>query len=131
MATPKPPLSPQMQDALQRGDIRALLHAARAAGEGVDLPAARRALQQQLRAHAQQQEADSPLQQARGGAQAARDATRTAREAAVQVLHRKRPPTVQMGDRPGEARWILIVAALLALAVWLTFGGPQALPGLR
>ena len=31
MATPKPPLSPQMQDALQRGDIRALLHAARAA----------------------------------------------------------------------------------------------------
>ena len=130
MATPQSPLTPQMQDALQRGDMRALMQAVRASGASVDLPAARRALQQQLRMHAQQQAAAAGMPEAKASARAPADAVRSATHSVAQVLHKgKRPPTVQMGDRPGETRWVLIVAVLLALAVWLAFGGMDALPG--
>ena len=130
MSRPQSPLTPQMQDALQRGDLRALMHAVRASGASVDLPAARRALQQQLREHAQQQAPSGGLPQAQAAARAAADAARSATQAAAQVLpKRTRTPTVVMGDRPGETRWVLIVALLLALAVWLAFGGLDALPG--
>lgn len=127
MATPQSPLTPQMQDALQRGDIRALMQAVRASGASIDLPAARRALQAQLRAQAQQLAAGR-LDDAQGTTRAAADAAQAARQSMAEVVHRrKRPPTVEMGDRPGETRWVLIVAVLLALAVWLGFGGLDAL----
>ena len=127
MATPQSPLTPQMQDALQRGDIRALMQAVRASGASIDLPAARRALQAQLRAQAQQQAAGR-LDDAQATKRAAADAAQAARQSMAEVVHRrKRPPTVEMGDRPGETRWVLIVAVLLALAVWLGFGGLDAL----
>ena len=127
MATPQSPLTPQMQDALQRGDIRALMQAVRASGASIDLPAARRALQAQLRAQAQQQAAGR-LDDAQATTRAAADAAQAARQSMAEVVHRrKRPPTVEMGDRPGETRWVLIVAVLLALAVWLGFGGLDAL----
>lgn len=35
----------------------------------------------------------------------------------------RRPPTVEMGDPPGQVRWLLVVAGLLAAATWLAFGG--------
>jgi len=38
------------------------------------------------------------------------------------ALHRKRPPTVQMGDAPGGLRWMLVVLALLAAATWIMLG---------
>ena len=128
MATPQSPLTPQMQDALQRGDMRALMHAVRASGANVDLPAARRALQQQLRTHVQQQVAARLPEQA--DVREALDAGgSTATSMAHVMRERKRQPTVEMGDRPGESRWVLIVAVLLALAVWMAFGGLDALPG--
>ncbi|HWS77132.1 MAG TPA: hypothetical protein VN205_02030 [Thermomonas sp.] len=34
-----------------------------------------------------------------------------------------RPPTVEMGDRPGQLRWLLLVVALLAAAAWIALGG--------
>ena len=127
MATPQSPLTPQMQDALQRGDMRALMQAVRASGASIDLPAARRALQAQLRAQAQQQAAGR-LDDAQATTRAAADAAQAARQSMAEAVHpRKRPPTVEMGDRPGETRWVLIVAVLLALAVWLGFGGLDAL----
>ena len=127
MATPQSPLTPQMQDALQRGDMRALMQAVRASGASIDLPAARRALQAQLRAQAQQQAAGR-LDDAQATKRAAADAAQAARQSMAEAVHRrKRPPTVEMGDRPGETRWVLIVAVLLALAVWLGFGGLDAL----
>lgn len=121
MGTPKPPLTPQMQDALQRGDLRAMLQAARASAQAGDMQAARRAIEQQLR---QQADATQPgLPPIRDQAGAALDAVRQVHAEATHVLQRKRPPTVQMGERPGEMRWLLIVAALLVLAAWLAFGG--------
>ncbi|GAB1408743.1 hypothetical protein MASR1M8_26620 [Thermomonas brevis] len=122
MSTPKPPLTPQMQDALQRGDIRALMHALNASGGGVDLQAARRAMAQQLRDARQQAEAGRL--EVSTGMRAAVEVARDAKHGVGQALQRRRPPTVAMGDRPGEMRWLLIVAGLLALAVWLAFGGP-------
>jgi hypothetical protein len=40
--------------------------------------------------------------------------------------HDERPPTVAMGDAPGQLRWVLLVLFLLAAAAWIGFGG---LPG--
>jgi hypothetical protein len=39
------------------------------------------------------------------------------------LASRTRPPTVAQGDPPGQLRWVLIVLALLAGAVWYVFGG--------
>ncbi len=52
------------------------------------------------------------------------DAGRQAMAAGKQVLKpQQRPPTVVMGERPGQLRWLLIVVALLAAAIWLVFDG--------
>jgi hypothetical protein len=37
-------------------------------------------------------------------------------------IQAQRPPTVAMGDPPGQLRWVLIVLALLAIAGWMVFG---------
>lgn len=126
MQTTKPPLTPQMQDALQRGDIRALMHVLRASGGTVDMQSARRAMAQ-LRTQAQQaQQAQAgPLPSVRERLQAATGALEQAKpHTTLRAIRQHRPPTVEMGERPGEMRGLLIVAALLALAVWLAFGGP-------
>ena len=36
-------------------------------------------------------------------------------------LQPRRSPTVEMGDPPGQLRWLLVVAGLLAAATWLGF----------
>ena len=109
---------------MQRGDIRAVMQALRASGTELDPQRIRHEVAQQLRVRARPQADvgdDPPSLQVK----AAADQARAAGNAAAQLFHRKRPPTVQMGDRPGEARWIVIVAALLAAAaVWVAFGGP-------
>lgn len=35
----------------------------------------------------------------------------------------KRPPTVATGDPPGMLRWLLLLVALVAAAVWIGFAG--------
>lgn len=45
-------------------------------------------------------------------------------QGALQALRaHRRPPTVEMGEKPGSLRWMMIVLGLLALAAWLAFGG--------
>lgn len=34
-----------------------------------------------------------------------------------------RTQTVEMGDPPGQLRWVLVVIVLLGLAIWIGFGG--------
>jgi len=129
MSRPDPPVPQEAVDALQRGDLVAAFKSLRQAG-GINMQAVGRALEAQARQHAEQH-AD------RGGDAGNRSAPRAsatlgdlaakARDAqqgiAQQVaLHRKRPPTVQMGDSPGSLRWMLVVLALLAAAAWIMLG---------
>lgn len=64
-------------------------------------------------------------QQARSGSQALRHAAMDVRggeahaksvRQAQMAHHRK--PTVEMGDKPGSVRWVMIFLAAVALAVW-------------
>ena len=129
MSTSKPPLPPELQQALQRGDVLSAMKALRGIS-GMDLQAAKRAFEQQVRTQVQQQ-ADAGRQaagdkraQAEAALAAMADKGRSPVRSAAQVLkQQERPPTVVMGDRPGDMRLVLIVAALLAAAVWVGFGG--------
>ena len=38
-------------------------------------------------------------------------------------LSSRRTPTVEIGDPPGQLRWLLVVVAIVAVATWLAFGG--------
>lgn len=129
MSRPDPPVPQEAVDALQRGDLVAAFKSLRQAG-GINMQAVGRALEAQVRQQAEQQSSHG------GGAvkppNAAASATlgnladkaRDAQQGVAQqvALHRKRPPTVQMGDAPGSLRWMLVVLALLAAAIWIMFG---------
>ncbi len=129
MSTSKPTLPPELQQALQRGDVLSAMKALRGIS-GMDLQAAKRAFEQQVRTQVQQQ-ADAGRQaagdkraQAEKALEAMADKGRSpVRSAAHVITQQTRPPTIVMGDRPGDMRWVLIVAALLAAAVWVGFGG--------
>lgn len=129
MSRPDPPVPQEAVDALQRGDLVAAFKSLRQAG-GINMQAVGRALEAQARQQAEQQANRS------GGAvkhqvltatetvDTLADKARDAKRGIAQqvALHRKRPPTVEMGDAPGSLRWILIVLALLAAAIWIGFG---------
>ena len=129
MSTSKPTLPPELQQALQRGDVLSAMKALRGIS-GMDLQAAKRAFEQQVRTQVQQQ-ADAGRQaagdkraQAEKALEAMADKGRSpVRSAAHVITQQTRPPTIVMGDRPGDMLWVLIVAALLAAAVWVGFGG--------
>ena len=129
MSTSKPTLPPELQQALQRGDVLGAMKALRGIS-GMDLQAAKRAFEQQVRTQVQQQ-ADAGRQaagdkraQAEKALEAMADKGRSpVRSAAHVITQQTRPLTIVMGDRPGDMRWVLIVAALLAAAVWVGFGG--------
>ena len=126
MSRSDPPIPQEAVDALQRGDLVAAFKSLRQVG-GINMQAVGRALEAQARQHVEQQadrNGPSVKQQVSAAsgtlgtlADKARD---TQRGIAQQVaLQRKRPQTVEMGDAPGSLRWVLIVLALLAAAVWL------------
>ena len=129
MSRPDPPVPQEAVDALQRGDLVAAFKSLRQAG-GINMQAVGRALEAQARQQAEQQanrSGDVVKQQVTTAsatlgtlADKARDTQRGIAQQAA--LHRKRPPTVEMGDAPGSLRWILIVFALLAAAVWIIAG---------
>ena len=125
MSNARPPLPPELQLALQRGDLLGAIKAIRSVGR-MDLQAAKRAVEQQVREQAQRQAVEARAH-ADGGKhelEAVADQVRAAARRAAQAKRvRERPPTIEMGDRPGDMRWVLIVAALLAAAVWVVFGG--------
>ena len=130
MTTAKPPLPPDAVAALQRGDWISAIRAIRQAG-GLDLQAAKRALEAHAREYAEAQA------RARGGnaAPVTVDAKQAIREVAAKarvesaarpgpnLAHGKRQPTVAMGDRPGEMRWLLVALTAAAGMLWLVFAG--------
>src|SRR6478672_1792041 len=126
MNRPDPPVPQDAVDALQRGDLVAAFKSLRQAG-GINMQAVGRALEAQARQHAQQhanRAGDTGKQTATTASATLGNLADKARDAqqgvAQQVaLHRKRPPTVQMGDAPGSMRWMLIVLALVAAAAWI------------
>lgn len=129
MSRPDPPVPQEAVDALQRGDLVAAFKSLRQAG-GINMQAVGRALEAQARQQAEQQANRSgdvvkqPVTTASATMGTLADKARdTQRGIAQQVaLHRKRPPTVEMGDAPGSLRWMLIVLALLATAIWIIAG---------
>lgn len=124
-----PPVPQEAVDALQRGDLVAAFKSLRQAG-GINMQAVGRALEAQARQHAEQQAARSgeavkqPVADARETLDALAGKARAAQQGIAQqvALHRKRPPTVEMGDAPGSLRWMLVVLALLAAASWIMLG---------
>ena len=130
MSRPDPAVPQEAVDALQRGDLVAAFKSLRQAG-GVNMQAVGRALEAQARQQAGQQHAHrgngaagQQVAVAADTVEALADKARAARQGIAQqvALHRKRPPTVEMGDAPGSLRWMLIVLALLAAATWIIVG---------
>ena len=127
MSRPDPPVPQEAVDALQRGDLVAAFKSLRQAG-GINMQAVGRALEAQARQHAEQQASHGGAVKPPNVAASAAlgnlaDKARDAQQGIAQqvALHRKRPPTVQMGDTPGSLRWMLVVLALLAAATWIMF----------
>ena len=125
MSRPEPPVPQEAVDALQRGDLAAAFKSLRQAG-GISMQAVGRALEAQARQHAEQaSNGGGAVKQSTVAASETlgnlADKARDAQQGVAQqvALHRKRPPTVQMGDAPGSLRWMLIVLALLAAATWI------------
>lgn len=130
MTTAKPPLPPDAVAALQRGDWISAIRAIRQAG-GLDLQAAKRALEAHAREYAQAQAAGRVGAAAPNAAQARQAIREVAAKARVESAGRlgpnlvpgKRQPTVAMGDRPGEMRWLLVALSAAAGMAWLAFAG--------
>lgn len=80
----------------------------RAANPGLDLARAKAAME-----HLQRTQ--------RASMDVARHPENAPRPPPAPLAGRTRPPTVAQGDPPGQLRWILIVLALVAGAVWYVF----------
>ena len=112
----------KVREALARGDQAGAVALLR----GADLPAIRQAIGELRALPAEEQRAMKLLvgrvarQAAAGAAEVAEDAKDLARPL---VRGSRRIPTVEMGEKPGSLRWVIIVLGLLALAAWLAFGG--------
>ena len=87
----------------------------RAANPGLDLARAKAAMERL-----------QTTQRAAAGAGPGRPRDKEHAPAAALRARDDRPPTVEMGDAPGQLRWLLLVLVLLAAAAWIGFGG---LPG--
>jgi len=101
--------------ALQQGRMIEAIKLIRSANPGLDLTRAKAALER-LQAQAKAQ--------VHGKAVAPDDGDDG--DAPVRVVSSgpsRRPPTVEMGDPPGQLRWLLVVVVLLSAAVWMLFGG--------
>lgn len=94
--------------ALQQGRLIEAIKVIRAANPGLDLARAK-AVMERMQAQARSAATDV-------------DAGSAIRKASM-PLQPRRSPTVEMGDPPGQVRWLLVVAGLLAAATWLGFGG--------
>ena len=93
--------------ALQQGRLIEAIKLVRAANPGLDLARAK-AVMERMQAQARTAVAEAtPV-----------DAARSAVRARPQ-----RPPTVAMGDPPGQLRWLLVVVAALVAAAWIVFDG--------
>ncbi len=112
----------RVRSALAQGDQAGAIALLRGAG----LPAIRQAIGELRALPAEEQRAIKLLlgqaarQAAAGAADVAEEAKRIPRLA---LRDHPRTPTVEMGEKPGSLRWVMIVLFLLALAAWLAFGG--------
>lgn len=105
--------------ALQQGQLLEAIKRIRAANPGLDLRRAKQ-LADRLQAHSN---ATKPAKKSTHKPDTASGHAVVDAAHAVQSRDpHARPPTVQMGDAPGGLRWVLAVAVLLAVAVWLAFG---------
>jgi hypothetical protein len=96
--------------ALQQGRLIEAIKLIRTANPGLDLARAKAVME-----HLQAQAQSSPAPVARADVSVA--------EKAQQRMHAPRPPTVEMGDPPGQLRWLLVVVAMVAAAAWIGYGG--------
>ena len=94
--------------ALQQGRLIEAIKVIRSANPGLDLARAK-AVMERMQSQARSAVADV-------------DAGSVPRKSQMPRQPR-RSPTVAMGDPPGQLRWLLVVAGLLAAAAWLGFGG--------
>ena len=95
--------------ALQQGRVIEAIKLIRTANPGLDLARAKAAMLR-MQAQAHSAVADAGTQAIAAG------------KPSLQLPSR-RPPTVEMGDPPGQLRWLFVVVGLLALAAWIGFGG--------
>ena len=95
--------------ALQQGRVIEAIKLIRSANPGLDLARAK-AVMQRMQAQAQ------------AAVVVADQGVVVADKPSLRLLPR-RPPTVAMGDPPGQLRWLLAVVALLVAAAWIGFGG--------
>ena len=98
------PLSMQVLEALARGDRLGAIKLMREAG-APNLKAALQAIEAQA---------------AKASATTKPEPASASKTLVQQV--RGRPPTVAMGDPPGQLRWLLAVVAMLVAAAWIGFG---------
>lgn len=95
--------------AFQQGRMIEAIKLIRGANPGLDLVRAKAVME---RMQAQARAATAGLEPpARGAGKA------------MLPLQSRRPPTVAMGDPPGQLRWLLIVLGLIAAGVWVAFDG--------
>jgi hypothetical protein len=94
--------------AFQQGRVLEAIKLIRTANPGLDLSRAKAAFER-MQAHA--------------GAADANSGFAGIGKAPPPAARQKRPPTVAMGDPPGQLRWLLVMVALLVAAAWIGFNG--------
>jgi hypothetical protein len=95
--------------AFQQGRMIEAIRRVRGANPGLDLARAK-AMMQRMQAQAHAAVDNKPPGPLAGGKPPS-------------TVPSRRRPTVEMGDPPGQLRWVLLVAGLLAAAAWFGFGG--------
>ena len=93
--------------ALQQGRVIEAVKLIRSANPGLDLARAK-AMMEKLQAQART---------------TAAGAARSDVAKAVMQAQPQRPPTVAMGDPPGQLRWLLALVVALVAVLWIVFDG--------